>query len=702
MKKISVVFIASLLFIPFVNAQDANPFFPQEDLMPIGAYYYPEHWKPEQWERDIKRMSELGFRFTHFAEFAWAKLEPEEGKFQFDWLDKNIELAHKNGLKVIMCTPSPTPPAWLTQKHPEILVVSDEGKPYRHGTRLHANAAHPTYQKYIKTIVEKLIERYGNDDRIWGWQIDNEPHFRGLYDYSGFAQQKFKKWLKKKYKTIDKLNQAWGTAFWSMTYNNFNQIRIPNAKETDGVNPHAILDFYRFNAGLLASALRFQAKLLEKNVSSKQWITTNYAYYKFLPSVDLFLNKNDLDFASHTMYLLSTYLDYPNDELYYRLGSGMGLSFSSEFARSVNGYTGIMELQPGQINWGAWNSKPLPGAVRMWVWHCFGLNDKFVCTYRFRQPLFGGEQFHDGIMETDGVTIAPGGKEYVQAINEIESLKKYYKKTQEIPPECKQRKTAFLWKQDNLFSMQTSPHTKSWDTWKHYYTYYLGIKRLGAPVTFIQESDSFDPDEYPFLIAPAYELVDKALVEKWKTYVEDGGNLILSCRTALKDKNGHLWEQLLQQPVWDLIGGKIAYYDQLPPTETGTISFEDKTYKWNIWADIIEPEKGTEVLAKHSSAFYKGKPCIIKKQTGKGTVTYIGAFSNNRQLEYQVLKKTYESAGANVLQLPEYVFTEWRDGFWITVNYTSETIQAPVHQSAEIIIGDKKIPPAGVCVWMEK
>jgi beta-galactosidase len=665
--------------------------------MPVGAYYYPEHWSPTQWERDIKRMAELGFSFTHFAEFAWAALEPEEGQYNFGWLDTCVNLAAKYGLKVIMCTPSPCPPAWLTQKHPEILVVGNTGIPVQHGMRLNANGSNPVYQQYIEKIIRQMAARYGNHPAVWGWQLDNEPHFEGLYDYSAFAQQDFKKWLQKRYGSIDSLNKAWGAAFWSLTYNNFGQIRIPNAKESFS-NPHAILDFQRYNADALAAGLRFQAQLLRSLVAPRQWITTNYAYYKFLPSVDLFRNRPDLDFASHTMYLLSTFLNAPKGDPGYRLGSGMELAFSAEMARSINGFTGIMELQPGQINWGQWNSLPLPGAVRMWIWHSFGLGDQFVCTYRFRQPLFGSEQFHKGIMEPDGVTVSPGGKEYVQAIQEINALPT--PRSTQMPAAVAGRRTAFLWKQDNLLGMEGSKHTNSWDSWQHYYSYYSSLKRLGASVTFLQETDSFDVRQYPVMVAPAYEMVDAALLRKWQTYVANGGTLVLSCRTGMKNNHGHLWESLLQAPIWPLIGAKVTRYDQLPPGTTGSISMQGKNYPWQVWADLLEPQ-GATVLATHSQHFYQGSPVVVKNKLGKGQVYYVGAWSHDDALEYAVLQQAFADAGAKVLNLPPYVFVEWRSGYYVGVNYSSEPATLPIPANAKVLHGQANLKPGEVAVWME-
>lgn len=695
-KTIKLILIVGTLFLFFYSKASAQKLIPSKSMMPIGAYYYPEHWSPDQWERDINKIAALGFEFTHFAEFAWAKLEPENGKFNFEWLDKCVEIAHNAGLKVIMCTPSPTPPVWLTQKHPEILVKQENGFVVKHGMRLNCNISHPVYQRYIKRIVEQMTKRYGNHPAVVGWQIDNEPHFEGLYDYSDFAQNGFRQWLRTKYNTIEQLNHAWGASFWSFSYNNFNQIFIPNKNEK-AANQHAVVDFKRYNADALAAGLRFQAKLLRANVSKNQWITTNYAYYKFLPSVDLFRNRGDLDFASHTMYLLSTFLNTDKGELAYRLGSGMELAFSAEMAKSIEGQTGVMELQPGQINWGQWNSKPLPGAVRMWIWHTFGLGDKFVCTYRFRQPLFGSEQFHKGIMEPDGVTVSPGGAEYVQAINEVKQLPVI--NNAQVPESLRSRRTAFLWKQDNLLALEEVKVTAKWDTWQHYYVYYQKLKTMGCPVVFVAENETFDVNKYPFMVAPAYEMLDYTLIEKLKKYVENGGKLILTTRTGMKDNNGHLWEALLQKPIWDLIGAKIDYFDQLPPDKTSLIEIEDIKYAWNVWADILTPNPNTKSMAKHAEQFYVGRTVATLNSIGKGEVMYVGFHSVDGYAEEKLLRSFYLRNNAQILDLPDYVFVEWREGYWVAVNYSSKKFELEIAKNQQIVLGERIISPGAVTVW---
>jgi beta-galactosidase len=193
-----------LFFSQFGFAQKAEKFFDPNDLMKVGTYYYPEHWPKKNWERDIKKMSELGFQFTHFGEFAWSQMEPEERKYNFSWLDEAIALAGKYNLKVILCTPTPTPPAWLSEKYPKILMQNADGRMMRDGSRQHVSLSSPKYREYVKKIVTQLAKRYGNNKIIGGWQIDNEPsHYASNYDYSENARLSFQNWLIKKYKTIE-------------------------------------------------------------------------------------------------------------------------------------------------------------------------------------------------------------------------------------------------------------------------------------------------------------------------------------------------------------------------------------------------------------------------------------------------------------------------------------------------------------------
>jgi len=686
----------ALLGINQASAQKTVDFFPKKDLMPIGSYYYPEQWPHEYWARDIKKMAEVGFDFTHFGEFAWAFIEPEEGKFDFKWLDEAVELAHQNGIKVILCTSSPTPPVWLEQKHPEILMVNENGVTMQHGSRQQCSWSSPVYREYVSKMVDAIAKHYANDKRIWGWQLDNEPSHYGQYDYSPAAQTRYQQWLKNKYKSIDTLNKTWGTAFWSIRYSDFSQIRCPNGKELIAQpNPHAVLDFKRFSADEANDFLGMQYKILRQYIMPEQWITTN-----LMPEhVDVDPTKiTSLDFVTYTKYLVAGY-DKGIGAQGFRMGSPGSIGFANDLFRSLNGTTGVMELQPGQVNWGKFNSQTMPGVVRMWIWHAFAGGNKFVCNYRFKQPLTGGEQYHYGIISTDGVTPSRSGLEYIKVINELKSIKKEYDPNAKMPKDYCSRLTAVLYNPDNRWEEDNQPQTNQWNFMQHLMRYYGALKELNAPVDVITEDKDFS--KYPVIIAPAYELLDAKLVERWKQYAENGGHLILTCRTGQKDRNAKLWEMKFAEPIYNLIGAKVSFFDMLPDTTYGIIKMGLKNYKWNNWADVVEPMPGTEIWATYADQYYTGKAAVINRKLGRGTVTFVGPDTDDGALEKATLQKVYQQAGIPTLNLPKGVVLDWRDGFWVGVNYSDKAYDVPLPAKAKILVGSKLLQPAGVLVWKE-
>ncbi len=672
--------------------QDPQRFFSKPDLMQIGVYYYPEQWPREQWERDLKNIKKLGFEFTHFAEFAWTFMEPEEGKYDFKWLDDALAIAEKQGLKVIMCTPTPTPPAWMGEKYPEIYLVDASGRRREHGNRANQSVSNEKYREFVAKIVTELGKRYGNNKNVMGWQVDNEPGAPD--DFSPSAQKGFQKWLKAKYGTIEKLNAEWVASFWSIRYNNFEQIAIPNAEIyfEDKLSPHAVLDFKRYTADSQAEYLNLQAEILRKYIDPKQWITTNYTNVVYGADPR---KTDNMDFATYTMYPVSGRNNLGGQN--FRMGHPNKISEANDYYRSINGVTGVMEMQPGQVNWASINPQLLPGTVHMWISQAFGGGCSFTCTYRYRHPLGSSEMYHDGIVGTDGVTLTTGGKEFVQSIEDMKLLRKEYNPKAVIPQEIAKRKTGFLWSHENLWDLENQKQTEFWSTWRHRNIYTSAVKSTGAPMDFITEESDFSA--YPFIVAPAYQLIDQKLVDKWRKYVENGGNLILSCRTGQKDKNGHFFEAKWSAPIVPLIGADVEFFDMLVEDVNGTITAGNNTYKWNVWADVLNPKQGTEVLASYADQFYKGKAAAITRKLGKGTVTYIGAESKDGNLERQIVRTVYERAKVAIEDFPKGVYVEWRDGFYVGVNYTNESINLPIPAGSKILVGKNPLEPAQAVIW---
>lgn len=688
MKKRLLAMVCGCLFCGGIFAQ--HTWFNDKDLTLTGAYYYPEHWDESQWERDLKQMHELGFEFTHFAEFAWAQLEPQEGVYDFSWLDRAVALAAKYDLKVVMCTSTATPPVWLSRKYPEILLKSEDGTVQDHGARQHASFASPVYRKLAYRMIEELARHYGNDSRIIGWQLDNEPAVQ--FDYNQAAEEAFREFLKEKYHhNIQELNAAWGTAFWSEVYSRFEEITLPKTAQMF-MNHHQILDYRRFAAKQTNDFLNEQCRLIKK-YAKNQWVTTNY-----IPDYDKghIGGSKDLDFVSYTRYMV-----YGDNEGIgrrgYRVGNPLRIAMANDFFRPVNGTYGVMELQPGQVNWGSINPQPLPGAVRLWLWSVFAGGSDFICTYRYRQPLYGTEQYHYGIVGTDGVTVTPGGREYEQFMKEIRSLRKDYRPKEDKPETYLKRKTVILWNPENYWSIDRQKQNATWNTFAHVDKYYRTLKSYAAPVDFISEEKDFS--QYPVMIVPAYQLADKELVARWKKYVEEGGNLVLTCRTAQKDRFGRLPEAPFGSMIDELTGNHMEFYDLLLPQDPGQVKMDGKVYTWNTWGEILQPGASNEVWATYTNEFYEGKPAVTFRKLGKGSVTYIGVDSSDGALERQVLDKLYSRLQIEVMNLPYGVTMEYRNGLGIVLNYSDQPYQFALPQGAKVLIGTPNIATAGVLVF---
>jgi beta-galactosidase len=696
MKRSVMLLLSFILLVGLTGkSQVVNSFFPEKELITTGIYYYPEHWNENQWDRDIKKIADMGYEFVHLAEFAWYKMEPEEGNYNFVWLDKVVNLCVKYKLKVLMCTPSATTPTWMRLNYPETFIMDGHYIRAENGTRGLESIVNPKYRSFVEKIVSELAKRYGKNEHVIGWQIDNEPP--ALPDYSPSSQEAFRQWLINKYKTIDALNSAWGTAFWSQWFNSFDQVIIPNTNLVGwwGNNPHALLDFKRYSADSQAGFLDFQASTLRKYISQNQYITTNYT--AVCTGADP-RRTQKLDFASYTAY--------PNGgsdnigEQGFRLGNSKTVLFAAEYYKSVGGVSGVMEMQPGPVNWGWYNPLLLPGTVRMWLYHTFAAGGRLACSYRFRQIIYSSEQYHSGVIQTDGVTPSPGGEDYIRFMKEIKELRKQFKPGTLKPDKLNARSTAILWNLENYWTIERQKQTHQWDTWNYPIKFMEIAKSFGAPVDVIPENA--DLAKYKVVIVPAYELADSGLVQKWNDYAANGGHLILTCRTATKNRLGHFWEAETAAPISGLIGAKVTATDMLSGYAKGEVVMNSIKYNWNNWADLLQPETNTEVIASYDNQFYKGKAAVVQRKLGKGTVTYIGVDTDDAKLEKDILRNIYTKAGATTENYPEGIYVYWRDGFYVAVNYSSNDYTMELSGSAKVLVGEKVLKPAGVLVWTEE
>ena len=215
--------------------------------------------------------------------------------------------------------------------------------------------------------------------------------------------------------------------------------------------------------------------------------------------------------------------------------------------------------------------------------------------------------------------------------------------------------------------------TTEWNTEAHFLKYYKALKSFGAPVDFVRDTTNFSA--YPFLVVPAYQQIDKQLIAKLTSYAENGGHLVMTCRTGHQDRDGHLWEAPFAQPIYDLIGAEINSYDLLMPQSPDSVRFDGKPYAWTSWGELLNPRKGTETWAKYEGDFYTGTSAVISRKLGRGTVTYIGVDSKSGEMEKKILSKLYTESGVTIENYPAGIITEYRDGFGIAMNYMDKNYE---------------------------
>jgi beta-galactosidase len=670
--------------------------------MKIGTYYYPEQWPRDQWERDFDNIARMGLQIVHMAEFAWFDLEPKPGEFKFDWLDHCLSLAQARNLDVILCTPTAAPPIWLSAKVPQILPTTEFGNAVRHGGRRHYNPLSPEFQAATKRIVLAMAEKFGNHPSVIGWQIDNE--YSGPFDQSQATHAAFRKWLREKYGDIEKLNRAWGNQFWTTYYTEFDQILFPPSREPKYGNPHHVLDASRFWSWAFAAFNRIQTDILRPKIGSR-FLTTNFMH--MAPDADPGDMATDLTLTSWDSYPVTGWEKEGSDET-YRIADPSGIGITHDLMASYQQRFALMELQPGQVNWSGVPVRVFPNAVRLWVWTAFAHGAEFVTTYRFRQPRFGIELFHHGLVGTDGVTPSQGGREFMQVIEEMRRLDLARVPKFADEPLDTAHTVGLVFDFEQLWYFASLPQSRRWSQPRWLISWYAALSRLGVRVAILRPGAPW-PAGLPIVVAPAAQMVDDALLRQFNDYVAGGGNLVLTCRTGLMDRSGQLWEGPTAAPILPLIGASIDGYDSLRDDRFGQIEFGGRSFAWGVWGDQLTASPGTEVLATYADQFYRGAAAITFRPHGKGGVSYFGVFSEQPLVDAFVqsvaakieLLAASDAAPKCAAVLPGRVHILQRGPYRVALNYQDKPVDLETGRNARFLIGSSRLGPADVAVWEE-
>lgn len=471
--------------------------------MKLGVCYYPEHWSEARWAVDARMMREAGIRLVRVGEFAWSRLEPEAGRYDFDWLERAIDVLAAEGLQVIIGTPTTTPPKWLVDQMPDLLPVDVEGRVRGFGSRRHYCFSHLGYRAECRRIVTKLAERFGQHPAVVAWQTDNEyaNHNTGL-SYSPAAKAGFRRWLAEKYGSIQALNDAWGTVFWSMEYAAFDAVELPNLTVAEAMPIHR-LDFQRYSSDQVVAFNAVQVDVL-RALSPGRDVLHNFMGKPTL--FDHWRLSQDLDVATWDSYPLGFLdLDDCSEEhklRYLRVGDPDFQAFFHDLYRGCGrGRWWVMEQQPGPVNWAPHNPAPAPGAVRLWTWEAFAAGAEVVSYFRWRQAPFAQEQMHEALLLPDGTANEALGVA-AQVAQEIGNYTQVG---------ASRAKVAIVFDYQSDWAWQIQPQGREFNYRKLVLAFYRALRRHGVTVDVVPPTAA-GVAGYALVLAPGLMSLDDPLM----------------------------------------------------------------------------------------------------------------------------------------------------------------------------------------------
>ncbi|AZB40967.1 beta-galactosidase [Bacillus sp. FJAT-42376] len=625
----------------------------------IGVDYYPEQWPESRWPEDIRLMKELGVNVVRLAEFGWQLMEPEEGRFDFSVYDRAIQLLTDHGIKIVLGTPTATPPAWLIQKHPEILPTDENGVQISFGARRHYTVNSKVFREYTKKIVAEMAKHYGQHPDVIGWQTDNEyGHEKSDRSYGEEDRQAFQDWLKQKYETLVRLNKEWGTVFWSQTYTDWAQIPVPR-KVLQEHNPSLLLDFDRFCADAYTSYNKLQTDILRAHIRENQFLTHNFVYTD--QAINQWDMAEDLDYVAYDNYPVWGGLAEPV--------SPSAIAHQHDLCRGTKNGKGywVMEELSGAQGWSKIGYLPRPGHIKLWTYQAISRGAEAIVYFRWRAAHFGTEEFCHGILDHDGIP----KRKFREVKEVIDSLKKH---GDDWIASKYEAQAAVYYEPENAWAWRIQPQSSAFSHREELLRHYTPAHRLNVATDAVNSRSSLDG--YKTVIVPIYFLENPVFTEKLKRYAENGGTVVFSYRSGVKKPNNFVTGQTLPGELSAMTGIQINEYESLQTGQQNKVigtsgSLNGLESGASVWCDLIDPVTA-EVLAEYDGCFYKGTAAVTKNRFGKGTVYYIGTALEEHMLT-ALYKDIFEEAGADFMETERGTEVVIRGSFLSAMNHSVDS-----------------------------
>ncbi len=621
----------------------------------FGADYNPEQWPRKVWDDDVRAMRAAGVNIVSLGIFSWAWLEPEEGCYDFGWLDEVIGLLHAGGIAVDLATATASPPPWLTTRHPEILPVDRLGNTIWPGARQHWRPTSPVFRQHALRLVRVIAQRYADHPALAAWHVSNELGCHNVYDYSDDAARAFRDWLRERYGTVDALNGAWGTAFWSQRYSDWAQI-LPPRLTASHPNPTQQLDFKRFSSDALRDYLRAERDIL-RDLTPDVPVTTNFMVMGETAGMNYAEWASEVDFVSNDHYVLPG--PQALDELSFSANLTGGLAGGRPWF--------LMEHSTSAVNWQPINLAKRDGELaRDSLTHVAHGADA-VCFFQWRQSAAGAEKYHSAMV--------PHAGEDSAVFRAVTGLGRDLASLAPVAGSARRpSRAAIVFDWTSWWASEQDSHPSSRLRYRQEaLDWYSAFLDLGIRVDVIPVTAALD--DYDLVVAPMLHVVPATVASTLHTYVAGGGHLVTTYFSGVVDEHDHVWLGGYPGAMRELLGIRIEEFG--PLLSGDSVALDDGTVG-TLWTDRIDVTGvDVAVLASYKTGEHAGRPAITRRTIGAGSAAYVSTRLGPTGL--RPLLAGLAGAAGVTSELPDAlrgrVELAVRGDFWFLINRTDEPVE---------------------------
>ncbi|KQV61472.1 MULTISPECIES: beta-galactosidase [unclassified Duganella] len=639
-------------------AQAPSPAVAPLPTILYGAAYYHEYMPYERLEKDVQMMKAAGFNVVRLGESTWSLWEPEDGRFEYAWMDRVIDAMGKAGIKVIMGTPTYSIPAWMAKQNPEILARKFNGAQNMYGMRQNMNTDSAAYRFYAERLIRKIVSRYKDNPNVIGWQVDNETSTYGAANDDVFVR--FQHHLEKKFGTPENLSKAWFLNYWGQNLHSWLDLPRPDAAQSTGYK----LEWSRWGQMRVTGFLHWQANLVRENASPRQFVTHDFA-----GAMHSDVNEEAVSAA----------LDMPAVNIYHwgqrEYYNGAEQTLQADFTRSLkrNNFL-VTETNAQSTDWSSsFQYPPYDGQFRQDVYTHLSNGSNMVEYWHWSSIHANQETYWKGVLSHD-----------MEPNRAYAEMSRTGRELQKIGPRLVNLKlrndVAILWSRDSLNALNDMPFAKDaqWGAGGSKADYGSLVRQMhralydmkvGADFVFPEVQDF---SQYKLLLVPALYVADDALLKRIAGYIRQGGRVVMTFKSGFANENAAVRWSMAPGPLREALGFHYQEFSNLaqPLALKGDPFQAGADNKVQYWAEFLQLDTA-RALAYYDHHFFGRWPAITQNQYGAGTVIYEGTYLTDK-LQKAVLKSALEDAGLSSpdQQLPPQVHTRsGTNGYGKTVRY---------------------------------